>query len=181
MPSNTQVSLKCAFCGCTFWVEKYRETTAITCSRMCHNTRIAREHCRERGDRQRYSGEGKSYVKLYGRHMHRVLAEQKIGRPLQPGEMVHHIDGNFRNNHPDNLQIVSRSEHIKIHRGDMEKNAFHPVGEDSPNHKLSVVQVVEIRARCNSGESFASIAKSFGITAVNVRYINSRRTWKHVP
>lgn len=29
---------------------------------------------------------------------------------------VHHRDGNFRNNHPDNLMTLCRSCHIKIHR-----------------------------------------------------------------
>lgn len=61
-------------------------------------------------------GEGKSYEKTYQRHTHRIVAEQKLGRPLRPGEVVHHIDGNKRNNHPDNLMIfASQIEHAKWH------------------------------------------------------------------
>ena len=62
------------------------------------------------------SGEGKTYVKNYGRHEHRVVAEQILGRPLMPGEVVHHIDGNKRNNSMKNIRVYnSQSEHAKFH------------------------------------------------------------------
>lgn len=61
-------------------------------------------------------GKGKSYEKTFGRHTHRVVAEQKLGRPLELGEVVHHIDGNRRNNHPDNLMVfVNQEEHARWH------------------------------------------------------------------
>ena len=71
-------------------------------------------------------GEGKSYEKTHGRPTHRVIAEQKICRQLRPGEVVHHIDGDRRNNHPDNLEVMTQAEHINLHRtqGDLRrKNA----------------------------------------------------------
>jgi len=61
-------------------------------------------------------GSGKTYTKFYGKHEHRIVAEQKLGRKLLPGEIVHHIDENKKNNHPDNIQIFSsQSEHAKHH------------------------------------------------------------------
>ena len=47
--------------------------------------------------------------------MHRVVAEEKIGRKLEKGEIVHHIDGDKWNNHPDNLEVMTQSEHARIH------------------------------------------------------------------
>lgn len=38
---------------------------------------------------------------------HRAVAEAKLGRPLQAGEVVHHEDGNKQNNHPENVVIFS--------------------------------------------------------------------------
>lgn len=62
------------------------------------------------------SGEGRTYTKQYGRHEHRVVAEQMLGRKLNPGEVVHHRDGNKRNNDPENLQVFpSQADHLRWH------------------------------------------------------------------
>ena len=62
------------------------------------------------------TGGGVTYTKTYGRHTHRIVAEEMLGRPLKRGEVVHHIDGNKRNNAPENLMVFSsQSEHVKWH------------------------------------------------------------------
>ena len=60
-------------------------------------------------------GEGKTYRKRNGEHEHRLVAEQMLGRPLEPGEIVHHIDHDKRNNDPANLQVMTQAEHMRLH------------------------------------------------------------------
>ena len=47
--------------------------------------------------------------------LHRVVVENHIGRLLTVDEHVHHKDEDVAHNEIDNLQIVSNSEHKKIH------------------------------------------------------------------
>lgn len=49
---------------------------------------------------------------------HRYNAEQKIGRHLKPGEIVHHVDHCRTNNDPNNLLVFrTREDHSRFHRG----------------------------------------------------------------
>ena len=55
-----------------------------------------------------------SYKVVY---LHRAIAEQIIGRKLNPGEVVHHKDEDKTNNSPDNLVVCSSaSVHRRYHK-----------------------------------------------------------------
>lgn len=38
-------------------------------------------------------------------YLHRAVAEMKLGRRLEPGEVVHHENGDKGDNHPDNIRV----------------------------------------------------------------------------
>ena len=62
------------------------------------------------------TGHNKGYKKVFGVHEHRIIAARKLGRPLLPNEVVHHIDRDKRNNKMENLMVFSsQSEHAKWH------------------------------------------------------------------
>lgn len=61
---------------------------------------------------------------------HRLVAEQKLGRRLLPGEIPHHIDGNKQNNDPSNIEVLP-SHHHHRHEHSRRKDTRAP-GEDNP-------------------------------------------------
>ena len=47
--------------------------------------------------------------------IHREVMEEHLGRKLERWEEVHHIDENRLNNDISNLEVLSKSEHAKLH------------------------------------------------------------------
>jgi hypothetical protein len=60
------------------------------------------------GYRLKYSG---GRVRLE----HHLVVEEALGRLLRPDEMVHHINHDKLDNRLENLQIMTRSEHTRLH------------------------------------------------------------------
>ncbi len=109
---STRIETPCE-CGCG----------ELTAARFAsgHNTRLlpneeqARRGRQNDGSAQRDRGEGKSYRKVGGRHEHRDVAERMLERELRPGEIVHHKNGDVRDNRPENLEVMTQADHIRLH------------------------------------------------------------------
>ena len=114
----------CKYCGNPFIGRDRKTQKATYCSRACcFHDNITREHQIKAGrlgglsSIKRLRGTGtKTYVKEYGRHQHRVVMERILGRKLKTIEIVHHIDGNKKNNDPKNLMLLkNQAEHASLH------------------------------------------------------------------
>lgn len=73
-----------------------------------------------------------------GGFLHRTVAETLLGRPLAIDEVVHHKDGDTRNNGPSNLQVLTRGQHSRLHMA----------GESNPN--FGVARPVEVRRKISA-------------------------------
>jgi len=67
-----------------------------------------RKICLERGGHS-------AYKKVYGKHTHRVIAEMMLGRELLSNEVAHHKNFNRLDNCPENIEVITRSEHARLH------------------------------------------------------------------
>ena len=61
---------------------------------------------------------GYTTITVHGRGKlleHRYLMEQVLHRPLQRNELINHKNGNRRDNKLENLEVISRSDHMRLH------------------------------------------------------------------
>jgi len=69
---------------------------------------------------------------------HTLVAEGVLGRYLGPGEVVHHINGCRGDNRPENLAVMTSSEHTRLHhtktQSDLIRN-YKSVAEMSTPHE----------------------------------------------
>lgn len=123
---NAMRDTVCDECGVTVTMptSQFNRAKNHFCSRQCHMKFMNRQLNPSRMTPEVKSkirkarlgtGNGKSYEKTHGKHTHRIVAEQMLGRSLQVDEVVHHIDGNKRNNDPSNLMVMTQSEHCRLH------------------------------------------------------------------
>jgi len=123
---------KCEYCG-NEWDARggqkgvSRAKAKRFCSRKCaaqHRSKMVygkNHHCWKGGQitfgeeylyTKIYVGTPRKYKKIY---IHREVMEKHLGRKLEKWEQVHHIDGNKHNNTINNLEVMSKSEHGRLH------------------------------------------------------------------
>lgn len=119
------ISKQCVKCKQDRWIEIHREK-ASGYTGLCSKCFIAKG-----ADNSMWKG-GRTIVKGYVRILHkkhslaiksgyilehRLIASQKYGVEAVKNMIVHHKDGNKLNNKIENLEIVSRSGHPRLHLG----------------------------------------------------------------
>ncbi len=53
---------------------------------------------------------------------HRIVKENEMGEVIGDGKIVHHKDGDTKNNSPENLEIMERKQHSSMHTKERGKN-----------------------------------------------------------
>jgi hypothetical protein len=118
--------------------------------------------------RERYRINVLNYYKVneYGRvNRARYLMEQSIGRRLTNKEVVHHINGNSKDDKIENLQLLSRKEHMKIHKFGYEHKGVRTLNYD------------KIRELWESGLKQSQISKNMNLNYGSLKQI-IRKHWK---
>lgn len=87
---------------------------------------------------------------------------------------VRHLDGDQCNCRENNLAWGTKKEN----EADKELHGTRLRGEQSPTARLTVPDVLAIRARI--GEPQEALAAEFGCTFSNISAVQLRKSWRHV-
>lgn len=127
-------------------------------------------------------------IKVNGKKIdeHRYIMEVHLGRKLATNEVVHHKDDNKFNNEISNLELMSRSEHSRMHMighklklETIEKLRVHgKKAKGSP--KLTDEEVIIIKQLVANGASQTKVAKQFNIHRTCIGRIITGKGYKWV-
>lgn len=75
---------------------------------------------------KKFTGNNYKAIIINGKQirLHCYVMECYLGRELTKDEVVHHINGIITDNRIENLQVISRADHVKIHHSEMKKKNF---------------------------------------------------------
>lgn len=119
-------------------------------------------------------------VKVNGKKTdeHRHVMETHLGRKLTKKEVVHHRDGVKRNNDPDNLEVMSLSEHTKLHFPDGPPRNFATLtARIEARMKWSKEKTLQVITMLSVGSKKVAIAKCFGVNRKFVHKIAAKKSW----
>ena len=145
MSSMVTTMMNVCKCGCGEQISDYRTDGFPKYYVQGHNERgkkhsyivnkIGKEHYNWKGG-QRINSTGYVVIRSVGHPRaishghyvseHTLIMEKKIGRYLKDDEVVHHINHNKQDNRIENLQLMTKAEHTRLHR----KRTFYRMNYD---------------------------------------------------
>ena len=127
--------------------------------------------------------DGHLYVYLYDgfgnqkkMYVHRLVLMSWIGMPKE-GQECRHLNDDPSDNRLENLAWGTRLENVE----DKRRNGGLTIGERSGSHKLTEIQVMEIRQRYSDGKSARDLSVEYNVSHKAILEAVRGDTWGHLP
>lgn len=114
---------------------------------------------------------------------HRYIMEQHLGRKLGRREVVHHKNDDPKDNRLENLEVMTLSQHSRMHAQDRLRRGIRPSGgrgERAGAAKLKEWQVLLIQSALDSGFNCHELGAVYGVSYKTVEDIRNRKSWRHI-
>lgn len=98
---------------------------------------------------------------------HRKIMEEYLWRKLTSDEVVHHINGNKLDNRIENLEVISKSEHSRMHTSKRQDFLCSRIWI-SPTNKTSEENINKIIALRESWMKLSDIKQTLGISLTTI-------------
>jgi hypothetical protein len=103
--------------------------------------------------------------------VHRLLAIAEFGFDEVSGSVVHHKSNIPWDNRPENIEVMSKSEH----------HSLHSKGRENSQSKLTKHEVKEIKRLLEgSDKTHKEIGDAYGVSDAAITLISQGKTWSHI-
>ena len=119
---------------------------------------------------------------------HRAVIEDLLGIKLDKNQVVHHINGDKKDNRPENLQVMDWREHSRLHASRMPQlpEKLRKVSEarkGKPNSKARILKEEQVEAivrALSEGRSVTSLAEEYQVSRQVIRDIRDGKTYRDI-